>query len=129
MTNPAYPPLGSTYIGSIAYRLANTTENIHFVMKSCLQAKGPEEILQYPFLVWVDDVGQSSVLSMMFETGEATLTGSKSSQGSYNIIIKDAPLHSKFNVLYVDLLGVGLSAVVKDRSSISTNINSTALQI
>lgn len=63
ITEPAFPNI-ALYAGSLS--LGQTT--IRFVMEACLKSTDAD-VLRYPFLFWVDDVGRSSVVSWLFESG------------------------------------------------------------
>lgn len=114
----------------MAYKVAGIEETIQFVLQTCLQAQTTDEIPNYPFLFWFDDLGKSSMISMLLESGSVMLSGDRTQvQRKYKIRNGSNPLNSKTNVVYVDLLGAGLSGILKSNDSVSRDIKATAQQI
>lgn len=75
LTEPALTPSSDTFIGTIPSRIGETDESIRFVMQTCTQAKSLDEVMKYPFLFWVDNLGASSLLSLLMESGSFILSG------------------------------------------------------
>jgi len=129
LTDPDFPASNSTFVGSVPYRVRDSNESVEFVLQVCLQAHSEQDIPSYPFLFWFEDLGRSSLLSMFMESGSVVLSGDRAEQRKYVIENGSNPLNSRANVVYVDLLGSGLSSALNSNDSLSRDIKTTAQQI